>query len=250
MQLNFRPPQGWQVFVGEVEVVVLGVLLALAAQQLAESVNERREAAATRKALIGEIEDGLAILNLRRTAEPCIDKRLAELRAILDQWGRTGSFTTPKWVSQAPWFVMNTLRVDGAVSGGRVPLLSEEEQYRFGLVGGTIRNFRQIQDEDNQAWSRLRLLQCGPAALSESDRTELRLALQDASFLNYRAKIVIGQALPIAAGYGWHPDLTRFRLLMPRGWKGGRFTPSICVAIDTPPDEANREANLAFPMPE
>lgn len=248
--IKISPPHGWNAVAWELGIVTLGVLVALAAQEAAQSFNQRREAAETRAALVGEIQDSLAIIQLRQSAEPCIDRRLAEIRSIVDEWGRTGTFKTPRWVSQAPWFVMNNLRVDAAVSAGRVPLLSNEEQYRVGLVGGSIRNFREVQEKETLAWSTLRMLQRGPASLSETDRTAINLALQEASFLNYRAKIIAGQALPIGADYGWRPDITRFRLLMPRGWKGGKFTPSICIPIDTPPEQANREANLAFPLPE
>ncbi len=124
MQFNFRPAKGWRAFAGEVGVIVWGVLIALGAQQAAESVNERREAADTRAAMVAEIEETLAVLELRKTAEPCVDRRLKELRAILDEWGRTGSFTTPRWVAQPPWFVINNLRFDAAQSAGRLALLS------------------------------------------------------------------------------------------------------------------------------
>ena len=251
MQFNFRPTNGWRAFAGEVGVIVLGVLIALGAQQAAESVNKRRETADTRAAMVAEIEETLAVLELRKAAGPCVDRRLKELRAIVDEWGRTGSYTAPRWVAQPPWFVINNLRFDAAQSAGRLALMSGEEQYRFGLITGSLRNFRDMQAGEMEAWAKLRMLQSGADALSESDRTAIRIALQEASLLNYRAKIVIGQALPIALGYGWRPDLSRFRRqLMPSAWKSGRFTPSVCVRIDTPPDQANRDANLTYPMPE
>src|SRR5687767_11864248 len=128
------PLNGWRAFAGEVGVIVLGVLIALGAQQVAQSVNERREASETRTTLTNEVEESLAILMLRRAAQPCIDRRLGELRAIVNQWGRTGSFTTPRWVSQATWFAFDTARFEAAQSAGRLALLPSEEQYRFGLV--------------------------------------------------------------------------------------------------------------------
>ena len=114
MRFDFRPAKGWRHSRGEVGVIVLGVLLALGARPAAETFNERREAAETRAALTKEIEDTLAILELRKAAQPCIDRRLSELRAIVNQWGRTGSFKTPSWVSQATWFAVGTARFDAA----------------------------------------------------------------------------------------------------------------------------------------
>ena len=250
MRLNYRPTNGWQPFAEEVGVVVLGVLLALAAQQAAETFNERREAAATRAALTNEIKETLAILELRKAAQPCIDNRLKELRLIVDEWGRTGTFDTPQWVSQATWFTVVTARFDAAQSAGRLALLSSEEQYRFGLIVAGLRSFWEIESDEIETWATLRMLHSGPEALSSTDRTAVRLALQKASTLNYLANIKVGQTLEQAAGYGWRPDIRRLRQAMRLAWKDGKFVPTICLPIDTPPDQANRQANMLYPLPE
>ena len=59
------------------------------------------------------------MLELRKAAQPCIDRRLTELRGIVNQWGRTGSFKTPRWVSQATWFAFDTARFEAAQSAHR-----------------------------------------------------------------------------------------------------------------------------------
>ena len=245
-----RPLDGWRAFAGEVGVVVLGVLLALGAQQVAETFNERSEAAETRATLTGEIQESLAVLELRRAAQPCIDRRLKELRGLVNEWGRSGSFKTPRWVSQATWFAFDTARFEAAQSAGRLALLPSEEQYRYGLVVESLRTFRDIQKRETDAWSTLRMLQSGPEVLSASDRTAIRVALQDASTLNHFAQISVGQTLPQAAAFGWRPDMKRVQERMGLAWKDGRFRPSVCISIDTPPDQAHREANLIYPLPE
>ena len=250
MRLNLRPAQGWPAFAWEVGIVVLGVAIALGAQEAVEALNERQEAAKTRAALNTEIEENLAILELRRAAQPCIDKRLKELRAIVNEWGRTGSFKTPRWVSQATWFSFDTYRFEAAQSAGRLALLSAEEQYRYGLIVGSLRLFRDIQRQETEAWAILRMLQSGPDSLSESDRTAIRVALQDASTLDHFAEVSVGQTIPQAAEFGWRPDMKRVQERMKLAWKDGRFRPSVCISIDTPPDQAHREANLIYPLPE
>jgi hypothetical protein len=245
-----RPLEGWRAFAGEVGVVVLGVLLALGAQQVAETVNERSEAAETRATLTGEIRESLAVLELRKAAQPCIDNRLRELRAIVNEWGRTGTFETPRWVSQATWFAFDTARFEAAQSAGRLALLPSEEQYRFGLVVESLKTFRDIQKRETDAWSTLRMLQSGPEVLSASDRTAVRVALQEASTLNHFAQISVGQTLPQAAVFGWRPDMKRVQERMGLAWKDGKFRPSVCISIDTPPDQAHLEAKLIYPLPE
>ena len=245
-----RPLNGWRVFAGEVGVVVLGVLLALGASEVAETIDDRSEAAATRDSLTNEIEESLAVLELRKAAQPCIDRRLKELRGLVNEWGRTGSFETPRWVSQATWFAFDTARFEAAQSAGRLALLPSEEQYRFGLVVESLKTFRDIQKRETDAWSTLRMLQSGPEVLSASDRTAVRVALQDASTLNHFAQISVGQTLPQAAAFGWRPDMKRVQQRMGLAWKDARFRPSVCISIDTPPEQAHREAHLIYPLPE
>jgi hypothetical protein len=94
------------------------------------------------------------------------------------------------------------------------------------------------------------MLQSGADALSVSDRTAIRDALQQASTLNYLLKIRTGQSLEQAVKYGWHPDMRRARETMKLAWKDGKFVPSVCLPIDTPPEVANREANQRYDLPE
>lgn len=248
--IRLNPPHGWNAVAWELAIVTVGVLLALGLQQAVEAVDERREAAATRTALDTEIQETLAIFELRRAAEPCIDRRLTELRGLIDQWARTGSFKTPRWVAQATWFARGTPRFDAAQSAGRLALLSSEEQYRMGVIVDNFRTFQDVMRREIDTWATLRMLQSGADTLSASDRTAIRLALQDASVLNHLAKINVGQTLSQAEAYGWRPDMRRARQTMPLAWKGGRFTPTVCLSIDTPAEQANRESNLIYPLPE
>jgi len=250
MGLNLRPVHGWRVFAGEVGVIVLGVLVALGAQQVAEALNQRSEAAETRAALTNEIRDSLGTLELRKAAQPCIDRRLEELRGLVDEWGRTGTYKTPRWVSQATWLGMGTQRFDAAESAGRLALLPPEEQYRLGFVHSGLEAFRNTQEREGEAWATLRMLQAGADTLSSTDRTAIRVALQQASTFNYYIKIRTGQSLEKAASFGWKTDMRRAKETMKLAWKDGKFVPSVCLPIDTPPEVANREANQRYDLPE
>ena len=61
-----------------------------------------------------------------------------------------------------------------------------------------------------------------------------------------------GQALEFlqAAEFGWRPEMRRVQQRLGLAWKDGRFQPSVCISIDTPPEQAHREANLIYPLPE
>ena len=121
-QLELKPPHGWNVVAWELSIVTLGVLIALGAQQLVQWLTDRSTASQTRAEVTDELNSDLMSIKLRQSAEPCIDRRLSELRAVISEWERTGSFWTPKWVAQAPVIEVETSRYDSAVSAGRLAL--------------------------------------------------------------------------------------------------------------------------------
>ena len=242
--LRLKPPHGWNAVGWELAIVTLGVLIALLAQQIAQTLSDRSVAAQTRAEITDELNSNLMSMALRQSAEPCIDRRLSELRAIMAKWQKTGSFDTPSWVAQTPVIEVELSRYDAAQSAGRLALLSGDEQYRIGVVAGRLRKFNEWQMAERIPWGRLRSLQSGAEALSIEDRAGIRGALQDAATFNYEVKLNVAQALPMARKYGFLPDAKGFREMAPQVWPGGKFTPSICASIATPPEEANKRVTI------
>jgi len=238
--LRFTPPHGWNAVGWELAIVTLGVVIALGAQQIVEAIRDRRTASETRDEVTDEINSNLMSLALRQKAEPCIERRLDELRAIVTQWEKTGSFATPKWVAQAPMILIELSRYDAAQSAGRLALVSGDEQYRMGAIVARLRKFNEWEIAERVPWGRLRALQYGAAALSKNDQSDIRSALQDASTFDYMVKANFTEALPMARKFGFRPDAKGFRETAAQVWSGGKFKPSICLSIDTPPEEANK----------
>ena len=83
-----RPIHGWRAFLGEVGIIVLGVLLALAGEQAISSWRERREVADFRTAVDKEIGTNLFNLRFRASQSDCVKRRLTELERWLDAWER------------------------------------------------------------------------------------------------------------------------------------------------------------------
>lgn len=74
-----RPLNGWRAFAGEVGVVLLGVLLALGAQQAAEDIQIRSEVRELRRTIDHEIGLNLFIYDLRSRGSACNMRRIKEL---------------------------------------------------------------------------------------------------------------------------------------------------------------------------
>jgi hypothetical protein len=76
-----KPLHGWRDFAGEVGVIVLGVLIALGAQQIMEAIQWREEVRRTEVALTNEV--ALSIVNAaeRKMVDQCLRDRLVHLIA-------------------------------------------------------------------------------------------------------------------------------------------------------------------------
>ena len=75
-----KPLHGWREFAGEVGIIVLGVLIALGAEQLIQTIHSQREVAQFRSAVDLELATTLAAYRYRVDQEPCVKRRLGELR--------------------------------------------------------------------------------------------------------------------------------------------------------------------------
>lgn len=78
-----KPLHGWREFAGEVGIIVLGVLIALGAEQAVEWLNWRNEIADARQAIDREVAYNVGAIVEREGEAPCIDRRLREIRGLL-----------------------------------------------------------------------------------------------------------------------------------------------------------------------
>ena len=76
-----RPRDGWRIFAGEVGVIVLGVLIALLAQQVAEEWQWRQTVARTKADLDGQLSWSIVQVAERKAVDRCLTQRLTDLAA-------------------------------------------------------------------------------------------------------------------------------------------------------------------------
>ena len=112
----FKPLRGWRQLSGEVGIIVLGVLIALGAEQIVRTLNQRSEVRELRAAVDNEIGYGLGTYDARLKQDVCLEARLAELGQWQQSWrdGRpkmlAGTISAPRsgpprtsvWASRDP----------------------------------------------------------------------------------------------------------------------------------------------------
>ncbi|THD72127.1 hypothetical protein [Phenylobacterium sp.] len=79
-----KPIHGWREFAKEVGIIVLGVLIALGAEQTVEMLHWQSAVAAGREALYREIAFDDGYFRDRVSLAPCMDRRIAAVTNLLD----------------------------------------------------------------------------------------------------------------------------------------------------------------------
>ncbi len=78
-----KPLHGWRAFAGEVGIIVIGVLIALAAGQVVETLHWKHVAAAARESVREEMQDEYFAASEMAIGQPCIDRQLQSLEAAV-----------------------------------------------------------------------------------------------------------------------------------------------------------------------
>src|SRR3982750_670044 len=78
-----KPLHGWRAFAGEVGIIVIGVLIALGAEQIVEAWHWRNEARDFSKAVDHELGLNLGTYDAAIKQRPCVFRRLNELELFL-----------------------------------------------------------------------------------------------------------------------------------------------------------------------
>lgn len=129
----FKPVRGWRELSGEVGIIVLGVLIALGAEQVVQTFNQRREMRELRAAVDNEIAYGLRTYVARLRQNDCADARLAELHQWLQSW-RDGRPKMLAGMISAP----RSGPVGSSVWASRDPEVMSQMPLRLKLAYGSI----------------------------------------------------------------------------------------------------------------
>jgi hypothetical protein len=113
---DLKPIRGWRAFAGELGIIVLGVFIALGADQAVRTLNQRSEMRELRAAVDKEVALGIAVYDARLAQNDCVEARLDELARWLQGWRegkpqrlggliaapRSGPAGTSVWASRDP----------------------------------------------------------------------------------------------------------------------------------------------------
>jgi hypothetical protein len=232
-----RPLHGWRAFAGEVGIIVLGVLIALGAEQVAEKLHERSEGKQANAAIRAELEYNLARLRSRLTIRPCVEHRIAEIQQLLDGQQSQPEIKTPSWVGRPQFWTMETSRWQAESQAARGALINPGELSGYSQMHAWMENLASEMGIEQADWAKLRTLE----HLRRLDATaayDLNVTLQDARYRNWRISLQTTQLSDLARSLG----LKAVRNDFPA-------SRSICLPMDTPRAQAMRQSKFPFGEP-
>jgi len=99
-----KPLHGWREFAGEVGIIVIGVLIALGAEQVVSAARQRQDAAAADNIIRSELDLNLGRLKSRMGIYPCMDRRIEQIQAILNKAADNPDIATPSWIGRPQYW--------------------------------------------------------------------------------------------------------------------------------------------------
>jgi hypothetical protein len=128
-----KPLHGWREFVGEVGIIVIGVLIALTAEQVVETIHGNAQVREFRGAVDDELAYDMGSYQQRLMLGPCVRARLLELDRVIAS-GRAGRPIPLHGLSR--WPVSFSLRT--SVWAGRTGDVSARIPLRTRLLYSSI----------------------------------------------------------------------------------------------------------------
>jgi hypothetical protein len=199
-----KPWRGVREFLKEYAIIVVGVLTALAGEQAAQALRQRADAAEAQEAIRAEVVVDITRIEQRDFANDCVRARLDEIEKIVDASAADGRIRGLSWIGRPPRYGVESARWDAASQSGRVSLLPPEWQSQFGYLYTTLRYYYDMNNVEQQTWSRLDGLS-GIDRLSPDGKLAIKGEIEQARFYNDSLHQVARLLLRRAAAAGLRP---------------------------------------------
>jgi len=185
MQVHLpKPLHGWRQFGGEVGVIVLGVLIAIALGQIVDVIRWRAEVRDARAALTDDMAQSNRVFAYRVAAHDCVARRLDRLNDIIE---RSAKHQAVPALGEVFPDIGNALFKNAWETSRAAQTLTHFDRKTLRLYGSyyvQLDNIGVFMLREGEDWGVLRVLRGNPGRLDPIDIAGLRVAAMHASFEN------------------------------------------------------------------
>jgi hypothetical protein len=232
-----KPLHGWRAFAGEVGIIVIGVLIALGAEQLVEAAHKREQGVRAENAIRNELGFNLGRLKSRMGIHSCVNRRIEEIQALIDSAAEHPDIVTPNWIGRPQYWTFASSRWQAESQAGSAALVDSARLSSYAIMYARLQDMLDEMTFEQSDWAKLRTLE-HVRRLEPSAAFEMNATLSDARYRNWRLALVTSQLFDMA------------NALQVRGIRNTTpASPSICLPIATSRAQANRVSVWPFGEP-
>lgn len=189
-----KPWHGWREFLKEIGTIVIGVLIALGAEQAVEWLHWRHEVQVAREALVFDLKALMGSAVAQDAHTVCTARHMEEIEAVIDQAQATGRLPPMGWNGAPPqggW----TLRSWSALNSGQtLSHFPNREQIILAGLDAQLQQMRALSAAELDDWSTLGILTGRGRPISAPEIAAARVAMthavRDAGYLRAIARVV------------------------------------------------------------
>ena len=189
-----KPWHGLREFLKEIGTIVIGVLIALGAEQAVEWLHWRHEVAVAREAIAFDLKALVGSAAAQDEHTPCTGRHLQEIAAVINQAQTTKRLAPMGWNGAPPQGAW-TLRSWSALNSGQtLAHFPNREQIILAGLDSKLQRMRALSDSELDDWSTLGILTGPGRPISDPEIAAARVAfthaIRDAGYLRAHAREV------------------------------------------------------------
>ena len=179
-----KPLHGWREFTGEVGIIVIGVLIALGAEQVVETVHWRQRVADSNKALGLELGEAVGQAFIRMDQSDCVERRLDWLAAVVDKAAETRRLPAIGQIPIPQYFTWPSGAWQSIVNGEVANHLPREKLQALSGAYDFNTDINNEQLEEVQDWTKIYDLVGPGRSFDAEDAASARAAISKARLSN------------------------------------------------------------------
>lgn len=175
---------GWRELLKEIGIIVIGVVIALGAEQAVESIHWMNEVSAGEATLKGAFAQEVQNAELRDSQSDCIGRRLAFLSATLQRATEDGRLPPLGMLGHPPFTPWSIGSWEALVTSQTVSHFPRQKMIDYSRIVQMSRFLSGLSDQEEAQWTILDTM-IGPGRrLSDAEAEQLRITLAQAADSN------------------------------------------------------------------
>jgi hypothetical protein len=180
-----KPFHNLREFLGEIAVVVLGIMIAIGLEQTVEHLRWERAVESARASLHREMAFNAAYLHDRMTIAPCIDRRIALASALTEAAAKGGAVSGSQLNIQGTGRLLLRGEWEAERASQTLTHFPRPELATLGVWYDQLENMREWAAREQEAWAKLAVLNNGPKQLGPADVALLRQEVEMVRYLEW-----------------------------------------------------------------